>query len=76
MASKFWGGSDSSASSESDYDSDDSSSISSSSYSSSDESDHGPSKYLQDESSQSSEDERRVIRSFKVRMSMCVKNSF
>jgi len=65
MASKFWGGSDSSASSESDYDSDDSSSISSSSYSSSDESDHGPSKYLQDESSQSSEDERRVIRSFK-----------
>jgi len=49
MASKFWGGSDSSASSESDYDSDDSSSISSSSYSSSDESDHGPSKYLQDE---------------------------
>jgi len=69
MASKFWGGSDGSSEESTDYSSDDSTSTStsssSSSYSSSSDSDHGPSKYLQDDSSDSSEDERRIIRSTK-----------
>lgn len=76
MASKFWGGSDSSSADESSENvSDDYTSTTSSSDDSSDDSDRGPSKYLQDESSDSSEDERRVIRSSKQKHFEMLKQS-
>ncbi|CAL6304195.1 unnamed protein product [Bathycoccus prasinos] len=62
MSSKFWGGGSDSSESSSEEDTD-----SSLSYESSDD-DHdnqGPSKYLQDDSSDSSEDEKRILRSVK-----------